>query len=143
MSFGPAPSKGAWFNPAGLQAWTQAAQTYKEMAPRVEEAATSAAQAHIVDPMIAGIRGSDHPEAQSVADSLAVVSTQTRPNIFSRKRPNLQIGLSDASLNESASDIEYGDGESAPGAYFRSALTDGRYAAQNAFYEGLLGGDAA
>jgi hypothetical protein len=107
------------------------------MVSNVEDSATAAAHTHIVEPTREAMMNSQHPQAEAVANSLAVQATNTRPRWDVRRTPNFSVGITDPSLVEPAEDMEYGTDSMSPGDHFRSTLNSNRQAAQEAFYDGL------
>lgn len=120
MAFRPAPAKGGWFNPAGIQAFKAAASRYSDMVPRVEPAARSAAEAHIASP--ARTAGA-HPETRVFHDG-----------------DNLFVGLPDEHPEAvAARDKEFGTEEAIPEPHLRSAVWNNHGEAAETFRAGLVG----
>lgn len=121
MAFRPAPAKGGWINPAGIQAWKKAASSYAGMPDRVEDSAVSAADQHVLSP---ALDAGAHP-------ALA---------FFPHEEGNLAIGVSqDNESYQDAFDEEFGNGSKIPGAQVRTALWNNRDTAVKTFHTGLAG----
>lgn len=130
MVFRSASAKGGWFNSAGTKAWDQAGTAYGAMADKVEASAKTAASRHIV-----------HPAAASMfADPAASNTVATAMSVFGAD-DQLYAGLPGAHpALTAATDTEFGTETTPPAPHFRSAIADGRQAANDAFHGALAEG---